>query len=154
MILDNLFTDFIFAALSSFGFGILFNAPRKKILFCAFNGGMGWVLYVLFSNILNNLFVGMFMGSLFVSVFARILSHKHDMPFTLYFVPAIMPLVPGGNMLNVMTGLLENRMQYASEQAVTAILLAGIIMGAFILVYLLPPKVFFFKNLKTDDSFK
>ena len=154
MILDNIFTDFIFAAISSFGFAILFNAPRKKIHLCAINGGIGWVIYILFSNTLDNLYIGIFLGSIFVSAFSRILSHRHDMPYSLFFVPAIMPLVPGANMLNTMTGILEGDMFYAYDQAVTAILLAGIIMGAFIFIYMLPPKFFLFKQNKSNDIFK
>lgn len=154
MILDNLITDFIFAAVSSLSFAILFNAPRNKILHCAFGGGMAWVIYIAIFNHTHIESLGVFAGALFVAAFSRVCSHMFDMPFTLFFVPSIIPLVPGSQMYNIMRGILENRMYYAFLQMVKALKFAGIIMAAFIIVYLLPPQVFFFRHNRNNDMYK
>ncbi len=154
MVLNNIFTDFIFAALSSLSFAVLFNAPRKKIPYCAFCGGMAWIIYIWLFSQTSIESLGIFTASLFVSAFSRVCSHKFDMPFTLFFVPSVIPLVPGSQMYNIMRGLLQNNMYYTFTQAVKGIKFAGLIMLSFIIIYLLPPKVFFFKHSKNSDIFK
>lgn len=154
MILDNIFTDFIFSAITAVGFAILFNAPRKKIPHCALCGGLSWVIYIALYRITRSESLGIFVDSLFVAAYSRIAAHKFDMPFTLFFVPSIIPLVPGSQMYNIMKGILQNNMYYAFFQAVKGMKFAGLIMASFIIIYTLPPSVFLFKDSKNNDSFK
>ncbi|MCJ7854711.1 threonine/serine exporter family protein [Lachnospiraceae bacterium NSJ-143] len=154
MILDNIFTDFIFAGLSSFSFAILFNAPRKKIPHCAFCGGLSWVIYISLFHQTGVESLGVFIAALWVAAFSRVCSHRFDMPFTLFFVPSVIPLVPGSQMYNIMKGILQNDMYYAFSQTVKGFKFAGLIMASFIIIYLLPPWFFFFKHRRSNDEFK
>ncbi len=154
MILDNIFTDFIFAGISSLSFAILFNAPREKIPHCTVCGGISWVIYIWLYHATGFESLGVFAAALFVAAFSRVCSHKFDMPFTLFFVPSVIPLVPGSQMYNIMKGILQNDMYYAFLQAVKALKFAGLIMASFIIVFLLPPAFFFFKHSRSNDSYK
>lgn len=154
MILDNIFTDFIFAGITSLSFAILFNAPRKKIPYCTVCGGFSWVIYIWLYNKTGIESLGVFVAALFVAAFSRVCSHKFDMPFTLFFVPSVIPLVPGSQMYNIMKGILQNDMYYAFLQTVKALKFAGIIMASFIIIFLLPPAFFFFRHSRNNDYFK
>ena len=154
MVLDNIFTDFIFSGMASVAFAILFNAPRRKIIYCAICGGFAWIIYMGLFKITDVESLGVFISSLFVAAFSRVCAHRFNMPFTLFFVPSIIPLVPGSQMYNIMKGILQNDMYYAFSQTVKAIKFAGMIMAAFMIVFLLPPYMFFFKHNRSNDSFK
>ena len=154
MVIDNPFTDFIFSAITSISFAILFNAPRSKIIYCAVCGGFAWVIYIGLYHATDIESFGVFVSSLFVAAFSRVRSHKFNMPFTLFFVPSVIPLVPGSQMYNIMKGILQNDMYYSFSQTVKAFKFAGIIMASFMIIYLLPSYMFFFKHNRSNDSFK
>ena len=45
--------QFLLALGASVGFGIMFNVPRRALLFCGIAGGFGWVVYSLIMNSLE-----------------------------------------------------------------------------------------------------
>nr|WP_207710411.1 threonine/serine exporter family protein [Clostridium senegalense] len=89
---------FIYAFISSLGFGILFNVRGKDLFFASLGGGLSWFVYKL--AILNGLsdVLALFLGTLMVSIVAEICARVFKNPVTVYLICGLIPLVPGSGM--------------------------------------------------------
>lgn len=77
-------------------FGIMFNIPKKELLYCGFVGAVGWFIYILcLQNGLDTVFAS-FLSSLVLSIISHILAIYRKNPVTVYQIAGIIPIVPGG----------------------------------------------------------
>jgi len=135
--------DFILSAIASAAFAVLFNAPRREIIYTAFAGGIGWILYIGFFRVFEMEMFGAFIGSVIVAYISRVLSYRRLVPSTIYLAPALIPLVPGTEMYYIADGLLRNDMYYTFAHTVRAIKFAGAIAIAILIVYSIPSRYFY-----------
>lgn len=143
MSLFHFIKDFIFSAISAAAFAVLFNAPRKEILYTAVSGAVGWLIYVAFFRILAMETTGVFIGAVAVALISRILSYIRLTPSTIYLAPALIPLVPGTEMYYIAEGLLKNDMYYTFYHSVRALKFAGVIALAILIIYSMPDRYFY-----------
>lgn len=88
----------IYSFIGSFLFGIIFNIRGKKLFFAGLGGLLSQTAYVLlafyFSSEISQYFFATIITAIYSEVFARI----EKAPATVFLVPSIIPLVPGGMM--------------------------------------------------------
>ena len=77
-----------------------------------------------------------------VTIVCRFLSSIRLEPSTMYHIAGILPLVPGMNIYNAMSGILSNDLLYCFEQGVMALKLAAAIAIGSILILSLPQSMF------------
>ncbi|WP_159641566.1 threonine/serine exporter family protein [Erysipelothrix anatis] len=80
---------------SSLGFGIIVNAPRRVLIHCGITGMVGWIVNWCLLLIGYNTYISVFAGSVAVSICAIMFARKLRMPTTVFNLPGIFPLVPG-----------------------------------------------------------
>lgn len=125
-ILAQLITSFI----SSAGFGILFNAPKKVLLQCGFNGMAGWIVYYLLVENGVDAVPATIVGAILVAMISRGFSKLYKTPIIIFNVSGIIPLVPGGMAYNAMRSFVQNDYLNAVQYSAKVMLLAGgIAMG-------------------------
>lgn len=125
-ILAQLITSFIASA----GFGILFNAPKKVLIQCGFNGMAGWIVYYLLVDIGMDPVPATILGAMLVAVISRFFSRIYKTPIIIFNVSGIIPLVPGGMAYNAMRHFVLNDYTLAVQYSTKVMLLAGgIAMG-------------------------
>lgn len=99
---------FIFAMGAS-GFSAFYlNTNLFDVLPGALIGGLGWLL---FSFVGDGGVISYFVGAFAVAIFSEIIAHVVKNPATIYLLPGLLPLVPGGGMFKTMrfcaNGLIE-----------------------------------------------
>jgi uncharacterized membrane protein YjjB (DUF3815 family) len=125
-ILAQLVTSF----LSSAGFGILFNAPKKVLIQCGFNGMAGWIVYYLLVQNEVDAVPATILAAILVALISRAFSKLYKTPIIIFNVSGIIPLVPGGMAYNAMRSFVLNDYYYAVQYSTRVMLLAGgIAMG-------------------------
>ena len=102
-------------ALGSVGFGMIFHINRKYLPVSAIGGSLGWLIYLVLSNMGNHMFVSMLAASFCVAIYAEILARLYGAPSTPFFVTSAIPLIPGSTLYYSMSALAEGNAELAGE---------------------------------------
>ena len=122
--------EFIVAMVATFGFAIVFNAPKSELIYCGLSGAIGWIFYSTISFYLDAPTLGNVIGSLILTVFSRVIAAKRKNPVTVYLIAGIFPLVPGAGIYYTSYYLIMNEMDTFASYGLSTIKTAGaIVMG-------------------------
>lgn len=105
---------------------IMIQISPTHILPAAIGGALCWLVYLLFSPI-NNSIVQSFLAGIFASIYAETLCYIRRVPVTLYLIPAIIPLVPGGRIYQAMEYCISGEMDAFINAALATFGIAGAI---------------------------
>lgn len=92
----------VYALLSSFFFGFLFNIREKNLIFASLGGMIGWFFYLLSLNYGSSKLFALFIGTLVVSIYSEVAARVLKSPVTIFLICGIIPLVPGAGMYYTM----------------------------------------------------
>ena len=125
--ISNLVLQFIYAALATLGFALIFRVPTIKLPICALIGALGWMGYQLsifdgFTSVM-----ACFAGACVVALLSDIFSKLMKEAATIFIIPGIMPLVPGAGMYRMMLCLIHNDIDGFAVEATQTLLAAGAI---------------------------
>jgi len=82
----------------SLGFGLIFHI-RAKLLFPAAIGGLlAWCIYLVCMSRIGSAALASFIAAAFAAFYAELLARVLKAPSTLFFVPAVVPLIPGASL--------------------------------------------------------
>lgn len=116
--------QFILAYLSTLGFTILFNIPRRNILAASFIGACGWLIYYAHHESNGSKIMAAFWGAFIAGVLGEIFARIKKEPATLFIIPGIIPLVPGAGMYYTMANIVDNNLSEAGKVGTETILIA------------------------------
>ena len=123
----NILLAAIWSAGASACFAVCLNSFHRDILLCALLGAIGWVFYLAIFGKTGSFFAGYFLGAFAVAVFAEILASLQKKPATIFILPGILPLVPGGGMFNTMEAALTGNLDLAGTLGYQTLGAAGAI---------------------------
>ena len=92
---------------ASLGFAILFNIRKEKMIYAAFIGMIGGILYYMVMNYGYSEVFALFISSAVVSLLSDIAARVLKYPQTTFLICALIPLVPGGTMYYTVLRLVE-----------------------------------------------
>jgi uncharacterized membrane protein YjjB (DUF3815 family) len=105
------------AGLWSFGASaccaVCFNAEKKDVFFGAVLGSIGWIVYAAFKAGGGAEALGYFAGAFAAAGSAEFLAVAMHRPATVYLVPGIIPLVPGGGIFYMMRAVVKGEFPVA-----------------------------------------
>ncbi|MGL4730805.1 MAG: threonine/serine exporter family protein [Clostridium sp.] len=96
--MKGLLLAFIYAFISSLGFGILFNVRGRDLFFASLGGGLSWFIYKLSLHLGLSDIMALFLGTIAVSILSEICARLFKNPVTVYLICGLIPLVPGSGM--------------------------------------------------------
>ena len=117
------------AFVGSLGFALIFGM-RRRYLFCSSLGALlGWGVYLLAEFLLESAFLPPLFAAAFAVSYSEIMAKVLKTPATLFVIPAIIPLVPGGSLFYAMSyavhGDLENARLYGTKTGECALAIAA-----------------------------
>ncbi|GKQ43478.1 membrane protein [Companilactobacillus sp. RD055328] len=123
----------VFAFLSTIGFAIIINNPKRALLACGVVGAAGWIVYWIlynlqFGRVLSN-FTGAFVAGFLGLIFARV----KKMPAILFNIPALVPLVPGATAYQAVRTMVIGDM----DKAIQLIVIVALVTGAIAMGYMM-----------------
>jgi len=126
---------FVFAALATVAFGVLFQGPKRILWQGGFIGGLGWVFFIVLKEIFGiHSFSANFLATVLIALVSEIFARIWKEPVTVYEIPAIIPLVPGLGMYKGMNYILQDYVGYGSEVLMGAALDASAIALGIMMV--------------------
>ena len=94
------FWEIVLTVVASFGAtigsAIVFNTSKYDIVRAGIVAAAGWLVYTLLKNTSASVAVAYFAGAFVVALFSEILAYWLKNPATVYLLPGLFPLVPGG----------------------------------------------------------
>ena len=93
------------AFLGSLGFSLLFGMRRRHLLLASLGGMLAWGVYLLADHArwIEGDFIPYLLASAFAVLYAELMARLRKCPTTLFVIPAILPLVPGGSLYYAMS---------------------------------------------------
>lgn len=86
---------FVFSFISSVSFAIICDVPRKTLVTGGIIGAIGWCGYWEMWSHGQSVFMSSLVCSLLLANTSQICAIKFKNPLTVYFVPGLVPVVPG-----------------------------------------------------------
>lgn len=120
----------IAAGLGAGGYSILFNIRRDKLLYASAGGSLAWIIYILASQMTTNAFITNMLAAAFSTLYSEIFARIKKAPTTVFLIPSIMPMIPGGGLFYTMSAVINNNSELFEKYFITTIETAlGISIG-------------------------
>jgi len=124
-------------------FSLVYKAKLKRLIFCGIGASCTWLVYALTSYVLTNFLIISMIAAAFATLFAEIFARITKAPTTIYLIPCILPLVPGGSLYYATSALVNGQEeQFASFGQRTFYTSLGISIGIIVVSI----GVFYFKQ--------
>ncbi len=137
----NLFAQILAAVLGTVGFSIMFSVPREYYPLCGFVGGAGWMIYCLVLPYAAA--PGATLAAAVLVVFlSRLFAVWRRCPVTIFLIPGIIPLVPGGDIYWMAYYIVMDQVETAAEKGFEAVKIAVAIVLGIVFVFQIPQKAF------------
>ncbi|EMC0822494.1 threonine/serine exporter family protein [Enterococcus faecalis] len=127
-LLGIVLVQFIFSFLASAAFAIIINVPRRSLVACGLTGSVSWMLYWVIVEVFSgNAALGSLIGAVGVAAVSYLFSKILKMPVTIFNIPGIVPLVPGGLAYQAVRNIVIGNYEKGAYFTVQAIMIAGAI---------------------------
>ena len=136
------FIEMFMSFMACFFFAIVYNTPKKELIFCGLFGGLGYGLYYYLGHFCDLGTSANFFGAMLIAVLARIASLNREIPVMVYVLPSVFPLSPGANMYNAAYAIIKSDMYTAVIQTTICIKVVGACVIAILLILSLPDFMF------------
>lgn len=118
------------AALGTAGYCLNVNIKRNKILYGCIGGVLSTFLYCVFVEAGLSLLLQNLIPAAVVTFYAEVLARVVKAPATVFLIPSIIPLVPGGRLYYTMRAIVDGEGNDAKIYAMETIVIAlGIAVG-------------------------
>lgn len=107
------------AYLGSLGFALLFHLRGRLLPWAALGGLLCWGCYLVSCRYMVGVFFPCLLASAFAELYAEVLARVLRAPSTLFYIPAVIPLVPGGSLFQAMSAVVRNEWDAASAYGTT-----------------------------------
>lgn len=120
----------LYAALGTLGFGMIFNANKNKLIYIMLGGLLGYLGYYVTDLFMNNIFIASSVCAIVTSTYSFIMARVLKCPSTIFILPGLIPIVPGGSLFYAMRDLVLGDSNDALNQAIITIeVIFGIVAG-------------------------
>lgn len=144
---DSFTATFPFQALAALvgtiGFSVLFGVSRKLWLQAGICGTLGWLAYLVFFRYTPlGVTFSTVAAAMLVTVISRMSSNIFKAPATIFLIPGIFPMVPGGGLFWTSYHIASDQFRLALESGYSSIKITLAIVFGIILVSGLPNRFF------------
>ncbi|MGN1412035.1 MAG: threonine/serine exporter family protein [Oscillospiraceae bacterium] len=141
-LLMDIFTQILYTFFATCAFAIMFDIPKKELIWCGFTGTIGQTIYAILKTFNGNILIHFFVATFVVAYLSRILAiHRHT-PVTVYLTTGIIPLVPGAYFYYTIYNIITQNNYDAIILAIDTFKIAGAISVGIIVVLAIPINIF------------
>ena len=119
------------------GFCIVFNIPKKHMLYCSLLGVVSWIVYILLKPSIGEV-IATFAGTCAIVLMSRLLAVIRKCPVAVLLIPGIITLAPGSGIYYTAYYFVTDDVGKAGEYAFLTLKLAMAIVLGIIVVSAIP----------------
>jgi uncharacterized membrane protein YjjB (DUF3815 family) len=124
----------LFGFLMTMGFCLQINAPRRQMAMASAIGGVGMLVLMGGPRLGYGALLTCFAGTCMIAILAEFASRAGRDATTVFIIPGIIPFVPGLGLFESTSAILNNDITLGIEKGASAMLSAGSIAIALIVV--------------------
>ena len=117
------------AFVGSLGFALIFGMRRRYLFAASLGALLGWGVYLISDALLQSSFLPPLFAAAFALSYSELMAKALKTPATLFVIPAIIPLVPGGSLYYTMSYAVHrdvaNARLYGTRTLETALAIAA-----------------------------
>ena len=117
------------AFVGSMGIALIFGKRRRYLFAASLGALLGWGVFLLTDWLLGNSFLSSLAAAAFALTYSEVMAKALKTPATLFVIPAIIPLVPGGSLFYTMSYAvhrdLENARLFGTRTGESALAIAA-----------------------------
>lgn len=117
--------QFIASLIAVFCFSITLEVPKKFTMIVGIVGATGWIVYLLCIMASFSVVFSTFIAAFWVAIISAVLSEIFKAVTTIFFIPGILPLVPGVAMYKMVYAMINNNTSDIIHHLLQALLMAG-----------------------------
>ncbi|EUJ23977.1 threonine/serine exporter [Listeria grandensis] len=140
----------VFSFLATLAFAIITNVPRRSLIECGFTGTLGWMTYWILSHLEAGTTMSTLAGAFIVAIASYFFAKSKRLPVTIFNVPGIVPLVPGGLAYQAVRNFVLGDYIEAISFSVRVALVAGAIAAGLVLSEVLNHSIRRFREHKEN----
>ena len=129
----SLILHFIYSFFATVGFAVVFNTPKKSLIYGGLCGGTGWTVYTALQPLISPAPANL-IAAISVAALGELFALINKNPVTAFVIPGIIPLVPGYGIYSTMLNLLQNNLEQGLSLGLNTIFNSGAIAIGVILV--------------------
>lgn len=115
-LLTLIIIDALFAAVPAVGFAMVFNVPKKMLVYCAIGGALAHSLRFVLMDLGVQIEWATLIASSSMGFLGLYWSRKHLIPRPVFTVASVIPMIPGSFAFTTVIGLVElNSAGYSIE---------------------------------------
>lgn len=127
------FIQILTAMIGTIGFALFFNIKKERLLYVSLSGMITWCIYLICKYYGYNEFISNMMAAAFSTVYAEIFARILKAPATVFLLPGIVPLVPGGSLYYTMSAATMGDINSLFEKGILTLQISlGIAAGILI----------------------
>lgn len=107
MILSTIILKSLYGAGAAIGFAVLFNVPRRTLLYISILGAIGVFCKSFMFSLGLNIILDSFIGASVIGILCLFAARYKDAPPLVFSIPAIIPLIPGLYTYKMMIGIMN-----------------------------------------------
>lgn len=142
--------EMLTATIACFGFSIIYQARPNRLVLCGLSGGITWGVCCLAQHFTDNLFIYYMIAAAFGTLLSEFLARRTKCPATIFLIPALLPMVPGGSLyyttFAVVTGDNAGARYYGQRTALAALGIAVGLVAVSIFMYYINELKFRYKK--------
>lgn len=120
-VLGMIFEDAIFSGIAALGFALLFNVPRRALLYCVLAGAVGHAMRTLMmEQFLWSITASTLVGATTVGFMAKYCAYHLEIPSLVFGISGAIPMVPGVFAFQTMLAVLQ--LPNATDETILTIL--------------------------------
>lgn len=108
-------------------FSVVLGIPKKFLILSGLTGSIGWIIFLIFSNLGLSTIMASLISAICVAIISAILSKIAKSIISIFFIPGILPVVPGVAMYRAVYYVLNNDSEMTKMYFYETILIAGAI---------------------------
>lgn len=116
------------------GFALWFKIRGRQVLYSSVGAFFTWAIYVVVYEINPSNFFATLVASLFVALYAFIMSRINKAPSTIFLTASVFPLIPGPNLYYMMYGCVSRDINLAFSEALVLLSTCLAIAFGFVIV--------------------
>ncbi|MBQ1847333.1 MAG: threonine/serine exporter family protein [Clostridia bacterium] len=126
--------------LSTFGYCIIFNIPKRQLVFCGLLGIVSWMIYYTMTYFSLSEVLATFAATCAIVLLSRVLSKLRKCPVTIFIIPGIIPIIPGSLLYYTAYNFFTGDMDACGRYGFLTIKIIFAIVFAIIVVFAIPMK--------------
>lgn len=137
--------------LAVLSFSVALGVPKKFLILSGLTGSIGWIVFLVFSDLGVSTIIASLISAFCVAIISAILSKVAKAIISIFFIPGILPVVPGVAMYRMVYYILNNNFEMTRTYFYESILIAGAIALSIFTVESMK-KIITQKNVANKDN--